>query len=88
MIALETLDLIDAVASRHGLHSGEVRILLSAQFPGWITPMGQDAVQGLLAHWLDQGIDTDVLRRDLPALAHPVPIVVTPCSPCTYSAHP
>jgi hypothetical protein len=57
MIALETLQQIDVVASCHRLHPQDVRDLLSQQLPSWITPDGQVKAQAILQTWLDPDID-------------------------------
>jgi hypothetical protein len=57
MIALETLQQIDRVASHHHLHPQDVRDFLSMQLPSWITPEGQIKAQALLRTWLDPDID-------------------------------
>jgi hypothetical protein len=57
MIALETLQQIDTVASHHRLHSQDVRDFLSMQLPSWITPEGQIKAQTLLRTWLDPDVD-------------------------------
>jgi hypothetical protein len=62
MITLETLHNIDAVAAVHDLHPQDIRNLLSAQLPSWITPAGQTMAQVLLQTWLDPQIDLRELR--------------------------
>uniref|UniRef100_B8HW67 Uncharacterized protein n=1 Tax=Cyanothece sp. (strain PCC 7425 / ATCC 29141) TaxID=395961 RepID=B8HW67_CYAP4 len=76
MIAIETLNRIEAVAQKYGIDGFEVRQMLSERLPNWITPQGQGQAQGLLWLWLNHGIDSWYNFQD--TNPQPIPVVSDP----------
>jgi hypothetical protein len=58
MISIETLHQIEAVATKYGKDTSEVRRMLSERLPSWITAEAQGQAQGLLWLWLKHGINS------------------------------